>query len=470
MGRSLTPPSVKQDIISDVAYAVCNFGSSTYSGPWYSLLNADFIPCKSIPNVPSGTAVTAVANYSSYGATTPSDIVTTLNPRFGVGRVGGTFSSTSNSSSYDGDLELARGLGGAQTNPGTSSSMYSNYTGRHGEFAHDHWLLNTNGQVIQTPKGVSWGTDLFTEVNDSFVNGDIEDTSLALLYWNSSLMLVERSKAHIAISSNKAPGSFISKFDIPGTVDDYYGNASYNRNRKELVIIGGTSASSNSGMFIRTYKNVPDITKTTDIGAVLSSITPVTQAISWSSWAPSNNVEAVGGCTPVLMDDGNVFVGFFNAGSALYIVKFTRGTNDVYTQDNHTSYGVTTSYGRNSARAAGMQVMQSRNGDSVVFYCQYYYYGCGIGVICMNKRTGYTAVVFTNSDSSYGWSVMRKGASDFVVSMNYSSSYNADNTNQVHVIPMNGRTSSLTNIRLPNMGGYDTNRSYPFMIEVSPYA
>ena len=466
MGRYTTNQTTFSDV--DVAYAVCNFGGN--GGNTYRLLDRDFRPARRIPGLSAVAAPISVSTCGSHGAVTPSGYGAALNP---VMSLGGAWSGQANSNSsttyYDGAVQQAIDLGGASSRPSTSNSGRSNYTGRTGEFGHDHWNLDSSGAILLPLRSPSFGVETKTELNDAFVNADLTDRNLALLLWRSTLYLVRRSEAEMVIVTNGARG-YLSRFVVPGLPDGYYGTASYNRARNELVILGGSSATSSSGMWLRLYRNLPEIGAATDIGAVLSAITPIEIPIAWSGWTPAADAEAVGGATPVLTDNGDVFVGFFNAGSALYVVRFQRtGDTTFGTPSNHVSYGVTTSYGRNNARGSGMQVMQTRDGNTVAFYSQYYYYGAGLGVITVNKRSNSARVMYSDSDTSYGRSLLHWGESGFAVAFNASGNYSANSVGAVYGYDCSVQTATVSpsQIVLPIPNGYNTGGAYPFYVEVN---
>lgn len=464
MGRSIS--TNKRVTISDVAYAVCNFGGA--GGSYYRLLNKDFKPARSIPGAATVAGATAVANYSTYGAQTPSGFAAMIDPAFTLGVLAGSNGSTSNTIHFDGLLQQASGLGGANTPPATSNGARSNYTGRTGEFGHDHWNLDTNGAILLPLRSGTFGHETKTEASDSFVNADLKDRDLVMLLWQGSLYLVRRRQVEDVIVSGGAAG-FISKFAVSGLPDGFYGSASYNRSRNELVIVGGSSATSATGMWMRLYRNLPEITHETDLAAVLSAVVPTQIAIAWSGWTPTANAEAVGGATPVLVDNGDVFVSFFNESAALHVVRFPRSGDAAFSAPvNAVSYGVTTSYGRNAARGSGMNVMQTRDGETVAAYSQYYHCGAGLGVISINKRSSSARVMYSDAETNAGRSLLHWGDSGFAVAMNNSSTYSAHSSGNVIGFDCAGQTGAVapkqTNLPIPN--GYNSGGVYCFFVEV----
>lgn len=466
MGRYI---SSQQSTRSDVKYALCNFGNAP-AAVTYRLLNEEFLPARNIPGVNPVPLPSAISQYGSYGTVSPSGYGLAMDPVFTLGGAyHGYANSSSNSTYYDGAIQQAFGYGGAHAAPGNSSNGWSNYTGRCGEFGHDHWNLDAKGALLLPRRSPSYGVETKTELNDAFVNGDLSDRSLTLLLWNGALYLARRTEAEAIIVSNGTRG-FISKFTVPSLPNGFYGTASYNRARNELVILGGSSATSSSGMWLRLYSNLPVLNETSDLNAILSAITPTQISISWSSWTPSNDAEAVGGATPVLTDNGDVFVGFFNAGSALYVVRFQRtGDTTFGAPSNHVSYVVTTSYGRHNARGSGMQVMQTRDGRTVAFYSQYNYYGAGMGVITVNKRSNSARVMYSDSETSGGRSLLHWGEAGFAVAFNASSSYSASSSGAVYGYDCSVQTATVSptqfTLSIPN--GYTSAAAFPFFVEVN---
>ncbi|TSE28244.1 hypothetical protein Tther_02245 [Tepidimonas thermarum] len=466
MGRYI---SSQQSTRSDVKYALCNFGGDA-AAVTYRLLNEEFLPARNIPGVNPVPLPSAISQYGTNGTVSPSGYGLAMDPVFTLGGAyHGYPHSASNSIYYDGAIQQAFGYGGAHAAPGNNGNGWSNYTGRCGEFGHDHWNLDAKGALLLPRRSPSYGVETKTELNDAFVNGDLSDRSLTLLLWNGALYLARRTEAEAIIVSNGTRG-FISKFVVPGLPGGFYGTASYNRARNELVILGGSYATSSSGMWLRLYSNLPMLDATSDLNAILSAITPTQIAISWSGWTPANNAEAVGGATPVLTDNGDVFVGFFNAGSALYVVRFPRtGDTTFDTPSNHVSYGVTTSYGRNNARGSGMQVMQTRDGSTVAFYSQYYYYGAGLGVITVNKHSNSARVMYSDSQTSHGRSLLHWGEAGFAVAFNASSSYSAHGYGAVYGYDCSVQTATVSptqfTLSIPN--GHTTAAPCPFFVEVN---
>jgi len=469
MGRYLSNPLGRSDgPVSDVRYAVCNFGGS--GGSYYRLLDGDFKPARQIPNLAPAMAPISVSVYASYGTVQPSGLGISLDPVFALGGAWSGPANTSGTSTYyDGALQQAINFGGATAAPSTSNSNYDHYTGRCGEFGHDRWNLNARGAILLPQRSPTFGVETKTEANDAFVNGDLTDGSLTLLLWSGRLYLTRRAEVETVVVSNGARG-WISRFTVPGLPNGYFGTASYNRTRNELVILGGSSATSSSGMWLRLYRNLPVLDETSNLETILSAITPLEVAITWSGWTPAANAEAVGGATPVLTDNGDVYIGFFNASTALYVVRVPRtGDTTFGALVNAISFGVTTSYGRHNARGSGMQVMQTRDGSTVAFYSQYYYYGAGLGVITVNKRSSSARVMYADSQTSDGRSLLHWGASGFAVAFNASSSYSAASSGAVYGYDCAVQTATVspTQVVLPIPNGYNTGGTYPFYVEVS---
>ncbi|TCS99112.1 hypothetical protein EDC36_103176 [Tepidimonas ignava] len=466
MGRYI---SSQQSTSSDVRYALCNFGSNA-AAVTYRLLNEEFLPARNIPDVRPVPLPSAISLYGGYGTVSPSGYGLAMDPVFTLGGAyHGRHNSADNAIYFDGAIQQAFGYGGAHTAPGTNNNGWSNYTGRCGEFGHDHWNLDAKGALLLPRRSPSYGVETKTELNDAFVNGDLSDRSLTLLLWSGALYLARRAEAEAIIVSNGTRG-FISRFVVPGLPSGFYGTASYNRARNELVILGGSSATSSSGMWLRLYRNLPELDATSDLNAILSAITTTQISISWSGWTPSNDAEAVGGATPVLTDNGDVFVGFFNAGTALYVVRFQRtGDTTFGAPSNHVSYGVTTSYGRHSSRGSGMQVMQTRDGNTVAFYGQYYYYGAGLGVITVNKRSNSARAMYSDSETSNGRSLLHWGETGFAVAFHASGNFSAHGNGAAYGYDCSVQTATVSptqfTLSIPN--GYTTAAPHPFFVEVN---
>lgn len=468
MGRFVHPTSGKN--ASDAVYAVCNFGTNL--GAYYRLLDKDFLPAQNIPGLTPAVMPTALSHYATYGAVTPSGFGVTVEPVFALGgSMSGPHNTTGATVNTDGAIQQAISLGGSQTSPGNSNSNFDNYTSRCGEYGHDRWNLKKSGALVLPQRNGAYGIETKTEANDAFANADFADPNLTLLLWKSTLYLALRANVETIIVSNGARG-FISKFAVPSLPVEFYGSASYNRTRNELVIVGGTSGTASpTTMWLRSYRGLPAIDRNSDIGAILGAITPTQITLNaWSPATPTANAESIGGATPVLTDNGDVFIAFFNAGSALCVGKLPRLTDTTWgAMVSGLSWGVTTSYGRNTARGSGMSVMQTKDGDTVACYSQYNYYGAGMGVATINKRTNSVKLMYSDAETTAGRSLLHWGKSGFAVAFNNSSSYSASANGNVFGYDCSVQTAAVspTQYTLPIPNSYNSNSPYPFFVELS---
>ena len=461
MGRSCS----SKNAYSDIAYAVCNFGNNISIS--YKLLNADFAPAQYIPDFTLVQAPIAVSQYASYGSVTPSGYGLSRDPVFSLGGAwSGPANTSGNNIYYDGRLQRALSLSGCQDQPSSSNNQSSNYTGRTGEYGHDHWNMDRNGRMYVPLMASSYVQETKTELNDAFVNADLSDPTLTLLYWQNNLYLARRTEIEQIIVSNGLSG-YISKFAIASSNANFYGNASYNAARKELVIIGATNISY-STMWIRIYPNV-EINSSTDLNTVLTAITPTQITIPWAGYTPLNDTEAVGGCVPVLTDNGDVFFIFFNAATAMYATRWPRNTATTFkTMVSALGYTVTTSYGRNSSRSSGMQSLQTRDGNTVACYAQYYYYGAGMGVFTVNKRTNSIKLMYSDTESANGRSLLHWRNNGFIVVANAFASYGAV-AGPLSAYDCSVQTSTVSPkaVLISTPDGYNTGAPYPFFVEVT---
>lgn len=466
MGRFVNS-SVKP---SDVAYALCTFGATI--GAYYRLLDADFLPARNVPNMAPAVMPTNVTHYASYGVATPTGFGVAIEPIMALGgALSGPHNTTGASTNMDGAVQQAITNGGANTPPGNNNNNLDNHTSRCGEYGHDRWNLRKSGAIVLPQRNATYGIETKTEANDAFVNADLADPDLTLMLWKGTLYLALRANVETVVVSGGARG-FISKFVVPGIATDFYGSASYNRSRNELVIVGGASGSSSpNAMWLRSYRDLPDIGRQTDIGAVLGAITPTQITLTaWSPATPAATAESIGGATPVLTNNGDVFISFFNAGAALYCGRLPRLTDTTWgPMVSALSWTVTTSYGRNTARGSGMSVMQTRDGETVACYSQYYYYGSGIGVMTINKRTNSAKLAYSDAESNTGRSLLHWGKSGFAVAFNASGAMSATAAGNVlgYDCSVQDAATSPTQIVLPIPNGNHTTGIYPFYVELS---
>lgn len=171
---------------------------------------------------------------------------------------------------------------------------------------------------------------------------------------------------------------------------------------------------------------------------------------------------------PTLTDNGDVFFTFFNERTALYCTRWPRLTPTTFgTMVAAAAFTVTTSYGRSSSRTCGMQTLQTRDGNTVASYAQYYYYGAGIGVITVNKRTNSAKLMYNNADSADGYTFLHWRDSGFFICQN---AYNANGCSGfIGAFDCSVRTGTVSpaqvSVAVPD--GYFSEAQYPFFVEVT---
>lgn len=245
-----------------------------------------------------------------------------------------------------------------------SNSTVSNTMVRHGSWDNKHYL------------------------NLYFVNSDHNNKRIVYILNSNVFRAVDRINGSY---SYDRPGTM--SYTLPDGNASMTGSASYNNVRKELVILKYINS---SGQYqIITYKNIDfDLYPSPHLAFVANGVTKnVSATFTIPSWNVNNN-ESYYNIKPILCDDGSIFVSVMFSSSTLSLFRIVRNVDlTISSTTLQSSVGLTTSYGVDQGFYYGLRQMQSRDMNSVISFCPYYYYGCGLRSYIVNKRLS----IFTQS-------------------------------------------------------------------------
>jgi hypothetical protein len=268
-----------------------------------------------------------------------------------------------------------------------------------------------------------------------------------------------------------------SHYTISGVNTSMWGSASYNKTRNELVILSYVGS---SGAFkLITYKGIDfDMYPSPHLAFTATGVTrtEIPSFTLGTNWLVNDN-ESYYNIKPVLTDDGTIFttVMFTNNNFSIYKTLRSSDATTVTSSVYQTTYGLTTSYGKDQDIYYGQRTIGSRDGNAVIAFCPYYYYGSGIYsyVIDRTNNTYYQPTFLNSTSSSMGLIPVPYGDDGFAVfycGNGYSGNANGNyitgicNRNGTGVFEQSG-----TNIYMPYHTGPNTT-NYPGFTQVTDYA
>jgi hypothetical protein len=285
------------------------------------------------------------------------------------------------------------------TTPGWINSVNSC-----GEFGND--VVTLSERATASWGYTRWNASNGARANLAFVNSDHSDRTRVLQLDNGWLTSAPLWAPHPAgqtalfyRSDRKQRNLNALNSRLAGMI----GSASYNATRRELVIMCDTTTANVFTMYI--WKNFDLNANGVDVSLLPDTPTvTLTVDLTVPGTVVAPDTESAQKITPVLCDDGTVFLTSMWVNNYLRIYRVARNTGDTaVTITNPTSTALTTTYGRaTNALLYGKRVMQSRNGNLVLSFTPYAYYGAG----CMSfgvdrKNSGYTSINF--ADTNYGY-------------------------------------------------------------------
>ena len=281
--------------------------------------------------------------------------------------------------------------------PSSSSTGYwLNATNSSGEFGNSGVFLYSDG-TYESAYGMSANQGNKQYLNAYAINSDHLNKRNGYILNNGAIRCIDKLSPTYNYSKVGT-----SDFTVSSLNTSMQGSASYNRVRKEMVIL---SYSASGGSFnVITYTNL-DLDANESPATAFAAATRVDSTVSLSSSWSTNNNESYYNLKPILCNDGQVFVSVMFTSTAQRLYKFTRSGTSAATGTLLDSNTLTTSYGLDQGFQYGQRQITSRDGTTVAVFCPYYYYGSGIGCFMVNKATAnYTK--YSNTDSGYGTQVL----------------------------------------------------------------
>jgi len=302
-----------------------------------------------------------------------------------------------------------------QASSNGTTSAWVNATNNSGEFGNDNTWVSERGLQGNTVQRAGTNT-VMAQTNFSFINSDHKDRSVVLTLNGGQVSLTSRWRPTpptlLALQKSKTrTKSISSQFGAGSQIASQFGSASYNNVRKEFVTVAYNT--SVAGQYdVKIWKNMNfDAVDVTALG-----VPDVAQTVNMNTvggWG-SNTTESQYRVTPVLVDTGDIYLVAFFPSAAIRLFKMVRTGGD--TTNTFTlldSLSTTTSYGLEQGNDYGMKTMQSRNGQLVICFCPYYYYGTGIESFVVDKRNSSWARGFQYALSSGGCQVLPYGDDGF---------------------------------------------------------
>ena len=277
-----------------------------------------------------------------------------------------------------------------------ATAYYLNGTNCSGEFGNSGIFLYSDG-TYENSYGMSGNQGNKQYLNAFAINSDHLNKRNAYILSNGAIKCIDRLSPTFNYSKVGT-----TDFTVSSLNTSMQGSASYDRSRKEMVILSYVSINGNFNVI--TYTNL-DLDLYESPATAFAAATRVDSTVAFTtSWSTNNN-ESYYNLKPILCDDGQVFVSVMFTSNAQRLYKFTRSGTTAITGTLVDSNTLTTTYGLDQAFQYGQRQITSRDGTTVAVFCPYYYYGSGVGSFMVNKTTAnYTK--YLNADSGYGIQVL----------------------------------------------------------------
>lgn len=261
-----------------------------------------------------------------------------------------------------------------------------------------------------------------------------------------------------------------SAYNVTSLNTSMQGAASYNRSRKEMVILSYASTGGNFNVI--TFQNLDlDIYEDPSVAFARPEVVRVDSTVALTSSWSVNNSESYYNLKPVLCDNGDVIVSVMFASSAQRAYRFIRsGTSDV-TGTLLDSNTLTTSYGLDQGFQYGQRQITSRDGTAVAVFCPYYYYGTGNATFMINK-TSATYTKYLSTDTGNGIQVLpyKSDGWVFVYSGNgYAGNYTGNYIQATYLKATSGFTQ-IGSTRYFPAHTYPNTTNYPGFTQVVDYS
>lgn len=277
---------------------------------------------------------------------------------------------------------------GARTGS-TTTGGYISAINACGDFGNARVSVYSDG-TYESPVHMSNNSDNKHYLNAYSIDSDHLNKRNVYLLTGGLIRCVDRLNASYNYAKIGTTDYTVSGLDIT-----MQGSATYNRSRKEMVILSYASAGGNFNVI--TFTNLDfDLYESPSAAFAAATRTNSTVALT-SSWSVNNN-ESYYNLKPVLCNNGLVYVSVMFTSTAQRLYSFTRSGTSAVTGTLVDSNTLTTSYGFDQGFQYGQRVNDSRDGTSVAIFCPYYYYGSGCSTFFINRSTAnYTKYLNTTT-------------------------------------------------------------------------
>ena len=271
----------------------------------------------------------------------------------------------------------------------TSTYNYPNAINTCGEFGNARVSVYSDG-TFESPLHMSNSSENKLYLNAYAINSDHLNKRNQYILTGGLIRCIDRLNANYNYAK---PGT--TDYTVSSLNTSMQGSASYNRTRKEMVILSYSSSGGNFNVI--TFTNLDfDLYESPD--AAFAAATRVNSTVALTtSWSTDNN-ESYYNLKPILCDSGLVYVSVMFTGNAQRLYSFTRSGTSGVTGTLVDSNTLTTSYGLDQGYQYGQRQTTSRDGTAVAIFCPYYYYGSGNATFMINKTTAnYTKISYTDT-------------------------------------------------------------------------
>ena len=292
-----------------------------------------------------------------------------------------------------------------QNSPSSSSGYYVSSCTQRGMAGSSHCEVFSDVTMSPFRHQSSWNE----KMNAQFRTINSNHSNKALLYYLDGTWLRARSIFNTSVHANVMP--------YPGTKDwnlntdarftnsiasQTRGSATYNKARKEFLVL--SYRTSGGEWWCRRYRNVDfDLYPDPETALTEASVVVNEFQVSVNSNWQTNNEESYYSSTPVMCDNGNVYISVMFPSNGHYLYKFTPPDDTTATTATYqNAIGATTSYGHEqSSTYYGKSMMMSRDGNAVCITSPYYYYHCGANAFIIDRLND-TYLNYQDSNSSNG--------------------------------------------------------------------
>jgi hypothetical protein len=271
----------------------------------------------------------------------------------------------------------------------SATSAYLNAVNASGEFGNARVSVYSDGTYEQAGH-MSGSSDNKHYLNAYAIDSDHLNKRNAYILTGGLIRCIDRLNANYNYAK---PGT--TDYTVTSLNTTMQGSASYNRVRKEMVIL--SYASSGGNFNVITFTNL-DFDLYESPAAAFAAATRVNSTVAFStSWSENGN-EPSYNLKPVLCDSGLIYVSVMFASTAQRLYSFTRSGTSSVTGTLVDSNTITTAYGFGEGFQYGQRSIDSRDATTVAIFCPYYYYGSGCATFFINRITAnYTKYLNTNT-------------------------------------------------------------------------